>query len=482
MNTVLIPVILSGGAGTRLWPVSREAHPKPFMVLPDGETLLQKTLARACALPGVTRTLTVTNEQYYFHSRDLYQAVAEAAPAGETRPCHEFLLEPCGRNTGPAIALAAHWALGRDKDAVLLVLPADHLIADGAGFADSVRDACMLAERGALVTFGVPASRPETGFGYIEAGAALEGCGFATQRFVEKPDLATAEAYLAQGGFYWNAGMFCFRADTLLDALAEHAPELAASAAALWQATDTDSPPVRFSAAGFAALPDISIDYALMEKTDNAAVVPARFDWSDIGAWGAMSELSAPDAAGNRHMAASDPIFIDSRDCYVHGEGRVIATVGLDGIMVVDTADALLVVHRDQAQNVREVVRQLKASAHPTHDIHRTVHRPWGTFTVLEAGERFKLKRIVVKPGAGLSLQMHHHRSEHWVVVSGTATVINGDHETLVQANQSTYIPAGIRHRLVNPGVIDCVMIEVQVGDYVGEDDIVRLEDSYGRT
>lgn len=471
---MLIPVILSGGAGTRLWPVSRESHPKPFMTLPDGETLLQKTLGRAMQLPGVQQTLTVTNQQYYFHSRDLYRGVPHAEEAQ-----HHFLLEPCGRNTAPAIALAAHWALQQGENPILLVLPADHLIDDWEQFSASVEDAQQLAATGALVTFGIQPSRPETGFGYIETGKPYLS-GFHAQRFVEKPDLETAKSYLEQGNFYWNAGMFCFQAQSFLDALMTYQPVLAAQVQQLWDKTDTRHNPVTFSASAFAHLDDISVDYAVMEKSSQVAVVPTQFAWSDIGAWGALSELVSPDSQGNR-CDADDVLLVDSQNCYVHGSDRLIAGIGLDGVMIVDTPDALLVMHQDRAQQVKEIVGALKRRTHPAYHTHRTEHRPWGTFTVLDTDQRFKIKRIVVKPGAQLSLQMHHHRAEHWVVVSGTAKVTNGASETLIHANQSTYIPAGTVHRLENPGVIDCVMIEVQVGDYVGEDDIVRMEDSYGR-
>lgn len=471
----LIPVILSGGAGTRLWPVSRAAHPKPFMVLPDGDTLLQKTLTRACALPGVTRTLTVTNEQYFFHSRALYR---ERQPAGSALS-HDFLLEPCGRNTAPAIALAAWWALSHDPDAMLLVLPADHLIADVPGFAASVAQARQLAREGWLVTFGIQPERPETGFGYIQQGKALPN-GHQVARFVEKPDLERARQYVDAGDYLWNAGMFCFRAQVILDALAQCHPELARMAHETWQSMDGSMQPVSLPAT-YATLPDISIDYAVMERAGNVAVVRAAFDWSDIGTWTSLSALSPADADGNR-VVGEDVVLIGSRDCYVRAEGRLVAALGLEGIMVVDTPDALLVAHRDQAQAVKDVVATLRQREHPAYHSHRTVHRPWGSFAVLEEGERFKIKRIVVRPGASLSLQMHHHRAEHWVVVKGTAKVVNGSREVMVHANQSTYIPAGTPHRLVNPGVIDCVMIEVQVGDYVGEDDIVRFDDEYGRT
>jgi mannose-1-phosphate guanylyltransferase / mannose-6-phosphate isomerase len=478
--SAFIPVILSGGAGTRLWPVSREALPKPFIKLPDGESLLLKTLKRATALPAVTEVVTVTNRDHYFLTRDEFE-LSQNQPQG--LPPLGYLLEPFGRNTAPAIAAAALHVAGRyGADAVLLVLPADHLINDQAGFSAAVAQARQLAIDGWLVTFGIKPTAPETGFGYIEAGAAVgTGCneGFKVARFVEKPSREKAAKYLAAGNFTWNSGMFCFTAGAMLDALRAHAPELLTAIEATLSATDfTKTPPV-LSAEHFRQVPDISIDYAVMEKAAKVAIVPASFDWSDIGSWNALAELTVADGSGNR--VAGEAVLVDSANCYVQGEDRVVAAVGVSNLLIIDTADALLVADRDRAQDVKAVVQQLKLTAHDSVRHHRTVHRPWGSYTVLEEGERFKLKRIVVKPGASLSLQMHHHRSEHWVVISGMARVVNGEREIYVSTDESTYIPAGTAHRLANPGKIDCVMIEVQTGDYVGEDDIVRLEDNYGR-
>jgi mannose-1-phosphate guanylyltransferase/mannose-6-phosphate isomerase len=471
--SAFVPVILSGGAGTRLWPVSREALPKPFIKLPDGESLLQKTLKRAAALPDVAEILTVTNRDHFFLTRDEY-GMADGLPP------LDYLLEPCGRNTAPAIAAAALQAAARfGADAVLLVLPADHLIGDQAAFAAAVAQARQLAAEGWLVTFGVRPSAPETGFGYIEAGAAIGTAGYRVERFVEKPSREKAEAYLAAGSFTWNSGMFCFAAGTMLDALRAHAGELLEAVEATFAATDFAKLPPVLPADRFRQAPDISIDYAVMEKAERVAVVPASFDWSDIGSWNALAELTAPDGRGNR--VAGEAVLVDAANCYVQGEDRVVAAVGVDNLLIVDTADALLVADRDRAQDVKSVVQQLRLAAHDSVRHHRTVHRPWGSYTVLEEGARFKIKRIVVKPGASLSLQMHHHRSEHWVVIAGMARVVNGEREIFVRTDESTYIPAGTAHRLANPGKIDCVMIEVQTGDYVGEDDIVRFEDHYGR-
>lgn len=479
---MLVPVILSGGAGTRLWPVSREGQPKPFMALPDGQTLLHKTYCRAADLlsgEGEGEIVTVTNRDYYFQSKDHFVAA-------KLRPRGHFVLEPVGRNTAPAIAVAALAIRERHGDqATLVVMPADHLIRDQEGFARAVEHAAALADAGHLVTFGVIPTAPETGFGYIEAGEVLdERKGAKVRRFVEKPDLETARGFLASGNFLWNSGMFCFRVDTLLSELERHAPELLACAVACHEASTGnemgDVVQRELSSKHFAAFQDISIDYALMERSECVAVIPAAFDWSDIGSWGALSALVEPDAENNR--AAADAVFVDTRNTYVQSDGRLVATVGVSDLIVIDTADAILVAHADRAQDVRQVVKRLKDSEHEAYRLHRTVSRPWGTYTVLEEGPRFKIKRIVVKPGESLSLQMHHHRSEHWIVVRGMAKVTNGDGVRLVNCNESTYIPAGHKHRLENPGVIDLVMIEVQSGEYLGEDDIVRFEDQYGRT
>lgn len=474
---MLVPVILSGGAGTRLWPVSREAHPKPFMRMADGRSLLQKTLQRAMALQGVADVVTITNRDYYFQTRDEYLAVQP-----QSNISFDYVLEPCGRNTAPAVALAALHMQERYGDEVqMLVLPADHVIDDGERFGHTVRTASALAAQDYLVTFGIRASRPETGYGYIELGDAIAaGSGqFRVNRFVEKPDSVTAEEYVSCGRFLWNAGMFCFRPKTFLLALERHAPDVHAAAVACWQATRTDVAPLELDADAFGAVPAISIDYAVMERADNVAVVACEFDWSDVGSWDSVSELMDVDEAGNR--ISGETIVVDSSNCYIHGEDRLIAVLGLNNLVVVDTPDALLVADRGRAQDVKRIVERLKADGHDAYRYHRTVHRPWGTYTVLEDGDRFKIKRIVVKPGAALSLQMHHHRSEHWIVVSGTAKVTNGDREFLVRTNESTYVPSGNAHRLSNPGIVELIMIEVQSGEYLGEDDIVRFEDIYGR-
>lgn len=468
---MLIPVILSGGAGTRLWPISREAHPKPFMrVGADNKSLLTQTHERALAVSCNTAPLIVTNRDYYFLSRDdlANQAV---------KP--RYLLEPTGRNTAPAIALAALWAMQQDPDACMLVMPADHLIKDTSAFQAAVRHAEDLAMAGFLVLFGVKPTKPETGFGYIEMGQAVNETAHHVQRFVEKPDAVNAARYLAKGNYVWNSGMFCFKAAAILDAFAAFKPGLLESARAVWSHTRAEGDKMELPA-DFTALESISIDYAVMEKAKNLAVIPGRFDWSDVGAWKAVAESCPADAAGNTHDE-SQTIVIDSRNTHIQRTDRLVAVIGVDNLLVIDTPDALLVADKSRSEQVKEVVSRLKASGHESQKTHRTVARPWGTYTILQEAPEFKIKRIAVKPGASLSLQMHHHRSEHWVVVSGKAEVINGDQFIVLDANQSTYIPAGNRHRLTNPGSTELEMIEVQCGTYLGEDDIVRFDDMYGR-
>ncbi|WP_263147301.1 mannose-1-phosphate guanylyltransferase/mannose-6-phosphate isomerase [Pseudomonas sp. RIT-PI-AD] len=476
---MIVPVILSGGAGTRLWPVSREGCPKPFLKMPDGQSLLQKTYQRAAQVSPRGDILTVTNRDYYFQSRDEFLAAQLPGHRGH------FLLEPSGRNTAPAIAVAALAVRAlHGAEAVMLVMPSDHLILDAAGFAQATREAAEVASRGFLVTFGIRPTAPETGFGYIECGESLDlGDASRVRRFVEKPNLETARDYLESGRYLWNSGMFCFTAGSLIRELEAHAPEILCQAQACLEASPVvESGPwlmQELDAECFAALPDISIDYALMERSEQVAVVPARFDWSDIGSWNAMRDLVEPDEQQNRVLG--EAILIDTRNTYVHSQGRMVATVGIDNLIVVDTEDAVLVAHPDRVQDVKKVVQQLKCADHQAYRLHRTVSRPWGTYTVLEEGNGFKIKRIVVRPGASLSLQMHHHRSEHWVVVRGMARVVNGERDLYVNVNESTYIPAGHRHRLENPGLLELVMIEVQSGEYLGEDDIVRFDDQYGR-
>jgi mannose-1-phosphate guanylyltransferase / mannose-6-phosphate isomerase len=475
---MLYPVIICGGAGSRLWPASREKHPKPFLPLPDGQCLLQKTLLRALKLQGVQHVLTVTNQELFFTTEDIYQEVAKP------KECElSYILEPSGRNTAAAIAAAALYLMRRHgPEALMLVLPADHLVQDEEAFAEATHRACLIAQEGMLVTFGIEPTHAETGFGYIEAETSHQiRHGLTVKRFVEKPDHDTAQSYCAAGNFYWNSGMFCFQAGTLVSEMRIHAPDVLDAVEITLAASpsqDNDQR-LRLDANSFRNVPDISIDYALMERSNRVATVPCAIGWSDIGSWTAMSELVEADAQGNRLIG--DTVSHSASNNFVHSPDRLTALVGVQDLIVVDTPDALLIAHKGHTQDVKCIVSQLKQSGHEAYLTHQTVHRPWGTYTTVEEGERFKIKRIVVKPGASLSLQMHHHRSEHWIVVSGVALVINGESELMLNSNESTFIPAGHQHRLANPGVINLVLIEVQSGDYLGEDDIVRFDDQYGR-
>lgn len=471
----LIPVILSGGAGTRLWPVSRRAHPKPFMELIDGQTLAEKTLLRAKAVAANAPVITVTSRDYYFYTRDLYARLQDGASN------ERFLLEPMGRNTAPAIALAALCVKDNiADDAVLLVMPADHLVTDMRNFKAAVSEARQLADEGYLVTFGIHPTQAETGYGYIRQGDALSmSGGYQVAEFVEKPDEATAIMYVESGEYHWNSGIFCFQANTLLDSLSRFAPDVYAAAVRVWEATDKSQSPIEFPADLFSECPSISIDYAVLERADNTAVVVSDFGWSDIGTWKAISELYASDEAGNRIRGKA--VMVGSTNCFVQAEHRMVAAVGVNNLVIVDTGDAVLVADRDHVQDVKQVVAELSALKHEAVEFHKTVHRPWGSFTILEDADDCKVKRLTVKPGQVLSLQLHHRRAEHWTVVQGVAKVRLGDEEFLLKANESTFIPAETLHRLENPGDQDVHLIEVQTGDYFGEDDIERLEDIYGR-
>ncbi len=468
----LIPTILCGGAGSRLWPVSRELHPKPFIRLTDGKSLLQKAFERGAYLPAVTEVLTVTNRELFFKIEDDLREI------NQTNIKTSFILEPFGRNTAAAIAMAAlHVKHQHGDQALMLILAADHLITDQAGFQQAVLDACELAMTGKLVAFGIQPNEPNTGYGYIEAE------GNQVLQFVEKPTLAVAETYIASKRFFWNSGMYVFSAGDILNALNQHAQDIFSAAKSCFehanQMNEAQSSKLVLEEEQFAQIPENSIDYAVMEKSQEIAMVPCQIGWTDVGSWEILGNLIEPDENGNQ--INGEACLHDVSNCFVQSSERLIAAVGLEDMLIVDTPDALLVANKSRAQDVKHIYTSLKKQNHEAHKIHRTVHRPWGSYTILEEGPSFKIKRIVVKPGASLSLQMHHHRSEHWIVVSGIAKVTNGDRVFFVHINESTYIPAGHKHRLENTGVLDLVMIEVQSGEYLGEDDIVRYEDNYGR-
>ncbi|UXB20674.1 mannose-1-phosphate guanylyltransferase/mannose-6-phosphate isomerase [Stenotrophomonas maltophilia] len=465
--TPIVPVILSGGSGTRLWPLSREAYPKQFLPLVGDDTMLQATWKRVASIAGAA-PIVVANQEHRFMA------------AEQLRECkvlpQALILEPVGRNTAPAIAIAALQALANGDDALLLVLPSDHVVRNEAAFHAAVKQAAVAAEAGKLVTFGIVPTAPETGYGYIKA-AAGESVR-AVDRFVEKPDLATAEQYVASGEYFWNSGMFLFKASRYLKELETLQPAILAACRQALDKAARDNDFIRLDAEAFAASPNDSIDYAVMEKTADAAVVPLDAEWNDVGSWSALWEVSDKDADGN--ACHGDVIALDCKDSYAYGN-RLIAMVGLQDVVVVETDDAVFVGHKDRVQDVKEIVGQIKRDGRSEAAAHRKVYRPWGAYDSIDNGARFQVKRITVKPGATLSLQMHHHRAEHWIVVSGTAEVTRGDEVILLSENQSTYIPLGVTHRLKNPGKLPLELIEVQSGSYLGEDDIVRFEDSYGR-
>ena len=466
MNDIL-PVILSGGSGTRLWPLSRESYPKQFLPLTSDLTMLQATWHRVAPIAG-RAPLVIANEEHRFVAAEQLQQVGAMPQA--------IMLEPIGRNTAPAIAVAALEANREGGDALLLVLPSDHVISNEKVFQDAVQEAAKAAREGKLVTFGIVPSGPETGYGYIKAAA---GAGTRpVERFVEKPDLATAQGYVASGEYFWNSGMFLFKASRYLEELGKYNPAILDATRKAWEAAKRDSDFVRLEKEAFAAVPSDSIDYAVMEKTQAAAVLPLDAGWSDVGSWTALRDVSSQDPDGNAHHG--DVIAIDCRNTYAYGD-RLIALVGLDDVVVVETADAVLVGKGERIQEVKEIVARIKQDKRSEATWHRKVYRPWGAYDSIDNGQRFQVKRITVKPGATLSLQMHHHRAEHWIVVSGTAEVTRGEEVLLLTENQSTYIPLGVTHRLRNPGKLPLELIEVQSGSYLGEDDIVRFEDTYGR-
>ena len=475
------PVVMAGGSGTRLWPLSRARHPKQFLALAGKDSLFQQAMLRAAAVApsGAAHVapIIVGNEDHRFMVLDQLREIG-INPAA-------VVLEPAGRNTAPAVALAALQAIEGGADPVLVVTAADHAVADASAFSAALTRAAALAAAGGIVVLGIEPDRPETGYGYIRAGAPLDGHtgAMAVERFVEKPDAATAARYLTEGGYYWNGGMFVLRASTWLAALEHYRPDVAVACRKAWAGRKDDGYFIRPDAAAFAAVPAVSVDYAVMEHCPGGhwpvQMVPLKAGWNDLGAWDAVWEVAPKDADGN--AAVGDTLFHDAHNTLVHASSRLVGVVGVDDVVVVETADAVMVADRRRSQDVKALVDKLRAQGREEQALHRQVHRPWGWYDSIDAGARFQVKRIMVKPGASLSLQMHHHRAEHWVVVSGTAEVTCGNQVRLISENQSTYIPLGEKHRLRNPGTIPLEIIEVQSGSYLGEDDIVRFEDAYGR-
>ena len=466
---MILPVIMAGGSGSRLWPLSRQLFPKQFLNLHGNSTMLQSTVAR---LDGIDHQppLIICNEEHRF-------VVAEQLRSAQLEH-GQILLEPVGRNTAPAIALAAFNAINQGQDPLLLVLAADHVIQNTQAFTDSVNHAKELASQNKLVTFGIKPTKPETGYGYIKAGDHNTHTA-RVEQFVEKPDLATAQDYLNQGNYFWNSGMFMFKASVFLKELKQHRPDIYNACQSAMNNTTSDLDFIRIDKTAFELCPDDSIDYAVMEKTSHAMVVPMDANWSDIGSWSALWEIEDKDDNGN--VSHGDTISVGTTNSYINAQDKLVTTVGLDNVVIVETKDAILVADKSEVQQVKDIVNVLKTEKRNEVSEHREVYRPWGKYDSLDNGQRFKVKRITVKPGARLSTQMHHHRAEHWIVVTGTAKVIKDKEEVFLTENQSTYIPVGSVHSLENPGMVDLELIEVQSGGYLGEDDIVRFDDKYGR-
>jgi mannose-1-phosphate guanylyltransferase/mannose-6-phosphate isomerase len=467
----IYPVILSGGKGSRLWPVSRAQMPKQLMPFLSERSLLQETVLRLAGVDGVAPPLVISNSDHRF------MIAAQLNELGITPTVH--VLEPVGRNTAAASAVAAKIVGDLDADGIVLLLPADHHIADAAGFRNAVKAGAAFAEAGRIVTFGIAPKSPETGYGYIKRGEPLGDGTFAVARFCEKPDLAQARSFLAEGGYDWNSGIFMARTDVLAAEMEHYCPEILAKSAAAVAGSYQDLDFLRLDQPAFEASPSAPIDTAVMERTTKAVVMPLDIGWSDVGSWSTLWELGDKDPAGN--VTSGDVITVDVEQTYIKGDGRLIAALGVKGLVVVDTGDAVLIADKNRVQDVRGLVDTLKDLGRTEHDMHTRVHRPWGFYESIEAGDRYQVKHLMVKPGASLSLQMHHHRAEHWVVVRGTARVVLGDREMLLSENESTYIPIGTPHRLENPGKVPLSIIEVQSGCYLGEDDIVRFDDRYGR-
>jgi len=468
----LYPVILSGGAGSRLWPLSREHFPKPLLPLMSERTLLQETACRLDPVPGLGDAVYVCNEEHRF-------LVAEQVAQLGKKPA-TIILEPQGRNTAPALTLAALYLVERDPEAMMVVMPADHVMTEPQDFVEAVQLGCASAQSGSLVTFGILPDSPETGYGYIRRNGELDGgAAYTVAQFVEKPDLQTAEHYVDAGDYYWNSGIFLMRADRWLEEIGQQRADILDCCRQALEQGAQDSDFQRVHMPAFIACPSDSIDYAVMEKTDRAVVVPISAGWSDVGAWSALWNVCPRDADGN--VIQGDVIVQDTHNAFLVAQHRCLATVGLENVIVVETADAVLVADKDKAQDVKEIVKRLKETDRYEHKFHRRVYRPWGCYEGIDAGPRFQVKRLSVKPGAQLSLQMHHHRAEHWVVVKGTARVTCGERTFNLHENESAYIPIGERHRLENPGSIPLEVIEIQSGSYLGEDDIVRYDDVYDR-
>ena len=461
-------VIMAGGSGTRLWPVSRANHPKQFLALHGDDTMLQSTVKRLEGL-NVESSITICNEEHRFFVAEQLREIDKLG---------SIILEPVGRNTAPAIALAA-LSSKDDEDPMLLVLAADHVIQDEAAFTKAVSDAIPLAESGKLVTFGVVAHEPNTGYGYIKRGAP-QGVGFAVDMFVEKPTLKLATEYLESGDYFWNSGMFLFKASRYLEELKKHRSDIYDAVCLSMEDVAQDNDFFRVNKPAFDACPSESIDYAVMEKTEHAVVVPMDAGWSDIGSWSSLWDISKKDLNGN--SVHGDVILHETNNSYVRTDGKLVAAIGVDDLVIVSTKDVLVVAHKDSDQNVKKIAEQLKQKKRTEWKLHREVYRPWGKYDSIDKGPSYQAKRLTVKPGAKLSVQMHHHRAEHWVVVNGTAKVTNGDATFLLSENESTYIPVGAIHALENPGKVDLEIIEIQTGSYFGEDDIVRFDDKYGRS
>lgn len=466
---MILPVIMAGGTGSRLWPLSRDLMPKQFLKLDGDTTMLQATVQRLQGLDALP-PLVICNEEHRFIAAEQMRQINQLD--------HNIILEPVGRNTAPAIALAAMTAVKKGQDPLLLVLAADHIISDSEEFRQVVAQASEFAAADNLVTFGIVATGPETGYGYIKRGVEKSGA-YSVQQFVEKPDLATAKGYVSSGEYYWNSGMFIFKASIYLAELKQHRPDIYSACEQAMAEVDPDLDFIRVNKEAFLACPDDSIDYAVMEKTTKAVVVPLNAGWSDVGSWSSLWDVTAKDENNNVHKG--DVLSVASKHNYVFAETGLVATVGLENIIVVQTKDAVLVAAKDKVQDVKSIVQQLKGAGRTEHRIHREVYRPWGKYDSIDNGARYQVKRITVKPGEKLSIQMHHHRAEHWIVVSGTANVTVDGKDTLMSENQSIYIPLGAIHALENPGKIPLELIEVQSGSYLGEDDIVRFSDRYGR-